>query len=118
VKVLVTGGAGFIGSHLCERLLRDCSEVICIDDFNDSYDPAVKRSNLEFCARCCNFTLIEGNILDSGLVGSVMDQEKPDAIVHLAALAGVRNSLQDPLKYIDTDIKGTVAILEACKKPM
>lgn len=116
MKVIVTGGAGFIGSHICERLLRSSSEVICIDDFNDSYDPAVKKSNIEFCLQCCNFRLIEGSILDSTLIGSVMDQEQPDAIVHLAALAGVRKSLQDPLKYIDTDIKGTVAMLEACKK--
>lgn len=114
--VLVTGGAGFIGSHLCERLLRSGSAVVCLDNFNKSYDPLIKRRNLEFCLRCSNFKLIEGDILDNGLADSIMLDSKPDAVVHLAALAGVRNSIAAPLDYVDTDIKGTVAMLEACKR--
>jgi len=116
MKVLVTGGAGFIGSHLCERLLRDGAEVICIDDFNDSYDPCIKRSNLDFCRRCSNFRLVEGSILDTSLIELIMALEAPEAVVHLAALAGVRSSLLNPLDYIDTDIKGTAVMLEACRK--
>jgi UDP-glucuronate 4-epimerase len=116
MKVAVTGGAGFIGSHLCERLLRDGTEVICIDNFNDSYDPCIKRSNLDFCGRCSNFRLIEGSILDTGLIDLVMAMESPEAVVHLAALAGVRDSISNPLDYIDTDVKGTAVMLEACRK--
>ncbi len=116
MTVLVTGGAGFIGSHLCERLLRDGSMVVCIDDLNDSYSPEIKHRNLEFCLRCSNFKLIEGSILDRGLVSSVMEQTDPDAVVHLAALAGVRSSISNPLGYIDTDVKGTAVMLEACRK--
>ncbi|HEY8349981.1 MAG TPA: NAD-dependent epimerase/dehydratase family protein [Clostridia bacterium] len=116
MKVLVTGGAGFIGSHLCERLLRSGSEVICLDNFNDNYTPSVKRKNLDFCVRCSHFRLVKGDILDPEVTDAVMVQEAPEAIVHLAALAGVRGSVLDPLKYVDTDVKGTVAMLECCRK--
>lgn len=114
--ILVTGGAGFIGSHLCERLLRCGFEVVCLDNFNKSYDPGIKRRNLEFCLRCSNFRLIEGDILDSGLIDSIMLDSKPAVVIHLAALAGVRSSISAPLDYVDNDIKGTVALLEACRK--
>lgn len=116
MKVLVTGGAGFIGSHLCERLLRSGYEAICLDNFNDSYTPSAKRKNLDCCVCCSHFRLIKGDILDGEVTGAVMEQEKPDVIVHLAALAGVRGSVLDPLRYVDTDVKGTVAMLECCRK--
>jgi len=113
--ILVTGGAGFIGSHLCEKLLLQGYEVLCLDNFNDSYDPSIKRSNLGKVLRHSHYKLLEGDILDESLVGSVLKNSKVDAIVHLAALAGVRRSILTPLDYIDVDIKGTVALLEACK---
>jgi len=116
MKVLVTGGAGFIGSHLCERLLRSWFEVICLDNFNDSYTPSAKRKNLDCCVRCSSFRLIKGDILDAEATGTVMEQEAPEVVVHLAALAGVRGSVLDPLGYVDTDVKGTVAMLECCRK--
>lgn len=116
MKVLVTGGAGFIGSHLCERLLRSGSEVVCLDNFNDAYDPQVKRKNLDYCVRCSGFRLVEGDILDGEATDKIIEQESPEVVVHLAALAGVRGSVLDPLKYVDADVKGTVAILECCRK--
>ena len=75
MKVLVTGGAGFIGSHLCERLLRSGSEVVCLDNFNDAYDPQVKRKNLDYCVRCSGFRLVEGDILDGEATDKIMEQE-------------------------------------------
>ena len=116
MKLLVTGGAGFIGSHLCERLLRSGAEVVCLDNFNDVYDPAMKKRNLDPCVRCSNFRLVDGDILDAEITAAVMEQEAPEVIIHLAALAGVRGSVLDPLKYVDADVKGTVAMLECCRK--
>ena len=114
--ILVTGGAGFIGSHLCEKLLLMGYGVICLDQFNDSYEPDLKRSNIQKVLRHSNYKLVEGDILDGDLVESLMKQSDTEAIVHLAALAGVRRSILTPLDYIDTDIKGTVTLLEACKR--
>lgn len=113
--VLVTGGAGFIGSHLCEKLLEEGKDVICLDNFNDSYDPKVKRENIQRSVRHSCYRLIEGDILDRDLVDKIMSTYPIDTVVHLAALAGVRKSIQSPLDYIDVDIKGTVLLLEACK---
>lgn len=114
--ILVTGGAGFIGSHLCEKLILLGHDVICLDNFNDCYDPLIKRSNIERVLRHSQYKLIEGDILDSDLVDSLVKQFNIEVIIHLAALAGVRRSILTPLDYIDTDIKGTVTLLEACKK--
>ncbi len=114
--ILVTGGAGFVGSHLCERLLIQGRTVICLDNFNDNYDPAIKRDNIQCCLRHSEFMLVEGDIMDNDLIDRLMTQYNIDTIIHLAALAGVRNSIAKPLDYIDTDIGGTVGLLEAGKK--
>jgi len=115
-KVLVTGGAGFIGSHLCDRLLKEGYEVICLDNFNDFYDPRIKEDNISDALKHKNFILIRGDILDKELLDDIFHKYDVDKIVHLAAIAGVRPSLVAPTKYIDVDIKGTVNLLEVAKK--
>ena len=114
----MTGGAGFIGSHLCERLLDDGSYVICFDNFDNFYDPNIKIKNVEeirnqFPER---FDLITGDIRNSDHLKEVFDRYKIDSVVHLAARAGVRPSLSDPLLYQDVNIRGTLILLEACRK--
>ena len=114
--LLVTGGAGFIGSHLCERLLALGFHVTILDNFNDSYDPLLKRGNIDKALQDGNYELIEGDIRDSGLLDCIMKDSKVEAVIHLAAFAGVRRSLENPLEYVDVDIGGTVNLLEVCKK--
>ena len=116
MKLLVTGGAGFVGSHLCESLLMKNCKVICLDNFNDFYDPKIKENNIENALTNRNFTLIRGDILDKELLENIFHKHDIDKIIHLAAIAGVRPSLVDPNKYIDADIKGTVNLLEIAKK--
>ncbi|MCX8130437.1 MAG: SDR family NAD(P)-dependent oxidoreductase [Clostridia bacterium] len=113
--VLVTGGAGFIGSHLCERLLASGHKVINIDNFNDFYDPAVKKANIINALKDPQYVLFQGDIRDERILEHVFACYGVDIVVHLAALAGVRRSLSNPLEYIDIDIKGTVNLLEFCR---
>lgn len=114
VKVLITGGAGFIGSHLCEALLAEGAELVVIDDFNDYYDPRIKRGNIAgFQDR---ITLIEGDIRDVALVESVFASYKFDRVFHIAARAGVRPSIANPRLYVSTNIDGTLNLLEGCRK--
>lgn len=118
---LVTGGAGFIGSHTCQALIRRGCDVICIDNFNDFYDPAYKRANIadiERTARTAQggFKLYEGDIRDTAFLNRVFEDTKPDLVLHLAACAGVRPSIADPVLYADVNINGTVNILECLKK--
>lgn len=120
MKYFVTGGAGFIGSHLCERLLKEGNEVYAIDNFNNYYDPNIKRENVEEIqktAKECKgkFILIEGDIrnledLEKIFVNNI------DIVVHLAAMAGVRPSIENEKLYWDVNIMGTQNILEECKK--
>lgn len=111
---LVTGGAGFIGSHLSEALLDQGHQVSIIDDFNDYYDPEIKRLNISgFLDR---ITLIEGDIRDTDLIERIFSKGKFDAIVHLAARAGVRPSIQAPKLYLTTNIDGTFNLLEASRQ--
>jgi len=115
MKVLITGAAGFIGSHLCERLLGDGWKVIGVDNFDDFYDPQIKRRNINDCLKDKNFQLIEADIRD----GAAMDKAVGDGveiIVHLAAKAGVRPSIAQPLLYADVNVNGTMVLLEAAKK--
>ncbi len=109
MKVLLTGGAGFIGSHLLERLLARGDTVSVIDDFNDYYDPAIKRRNLPESG----FRLHERDIRDAA---SIVAEEKPEAVIHLAARAGVRPSLKDPALYESVNVQGTLVLLEACRR--
>ncbi len=115
MKVLITGAAGFIGSHLSERLLQEGWTVVGVDNFDDFYDPDIKRGNNEKCLKDDNFRLIEADIRDNAAMKKVIG-EGFDIIVHLAAKAGVRPSIEQPLLYADVNINGTMVLLEAAKK--
>jgi len=115
-RILVTGGAGFIGSHLCGRLLDQGRELLVLDNFNDFYDPAVKRRNVEPLLAKSGFSLVEGDIRDPAAVKDVFSSFRPQAVVHLAAMAGVRPSIEKPLLYCDVNIAGTTVLLEAVRK--
>ncbi len=112
MKILLTGGAGFIGSHLGERLLRDGHELVIIDELNDFYSPAVKKANLESVLRAGPAAFYEADICDENAVTTIAAQHKPDVIIHLAARAGVRPSLEQPLLYERTNVRGTMVLLE------
>jgi UDP-glucuronate 4-epimerase len=115
MKVLVTGAAGFIGSHLVERLLREGCRVIGLDSFDTYvYDAETKRRNLREIGAHDHFRFVEGNILDEGLIASLVNGV--DLVAHLAALAGVRPSILAPQKYIHTNIQGTLTLLNACRE--
>lgn len=116
MSILVTGGAGFIGSHLCETLLGSGRDVIALDSFDTFYDPAVKRAGLTTCLASDRFRLIEGDIRDVACVEGVLKESKIDMIVHLAARAGVRPSIEQPLLYQDVNARGTMVLLEAARK--
>lgn len=113
---LVTGGAGFIGSHLIERLLSENHQVICLDNFNDFYNPAIKRENIKTASKNKNFKLIPGDILDENLLKNIFQSNHIDGIVHLAARAGVRPSLLQPKLYQEVNIRGTLNLLEMAKQ--
>jgi len=113
VKILITGGAGFIGSHLADRRLTRGDRVVVLDDFNDFYDPAVKRANVAPHRGNPAYRLVEGDIRDRGLVRRLFDEEKFDAVAHLAARAGVRPSLAEPVLYEEVNCIGTLHLLEA-----
>ena len=115
MKALITGAAGFIGSHLSERLLQNGWKVVGIDNFDDFYDPGIKRNNIVKCLRNENFRLIEADIRDNAAMDRVID-DGVETIVHLAAKAGVRPSIEQPLLYADVNINGTMVLLEAAKK--
>jgi UDP-glucuronate 4-epimerase len=113
---LVTGGAGFIGSHLVDRLLEAGRRVICLDDFNDFYDPALKREHAAVHRGHGGYRLVEGDIRDRALVERLLRRERPEVIVHLAARAGVRPSLKEPRLYAETNVTGTLNLLEAARQ--
>ncbi|HEX8295928.1 MAG TPA: SDR family NAD(P)-dependent oxidoreductase [Chthoniobacteraceae bacterium] len=113
MHILVTGGAGFIGSHLVEQCLAQGHTVAVLDDFNDFYDPAIKRANVAGFAR--DVPIHEADLRDGETVSRIVREGRFDTIVHLAARAGVRPSIQDPKLYIDTNITGTWHLLEAAK---
>lgn len=115
MKVLVTGGAGFIGSHTVERLLAKGSEVTVLDEFNDYYDPAIKRANVAAFQEKGAVRVVEGDIRDQATVSRVFADGKFDTVIHLAARAGVRPSIDDPALYLATNINGTFHLLEAAK---
>jgi UDP-glucuronate 4-epimerase len=116
IKTLVTGAAGFIGSHLCERLLAQGCTVTGIDNFDDFYDPRIKRRNLATCLDNANFSLVEADIRDADAMNATVARTNPDVIVHLAAKAGVRPSIEQPLIYADVNVNGTTVLLQAAAK--
>jgi len=115
-RILLTGGAGFIGSHLAERLLGEGSfDLTVVDDLNDFYSPAVKRANLEAIGRAGAFRFVEADIRNPDALAKVFDEGAFDTIVHLAARAGVRPSLKEPRLYAETNINGTLNLLELAR---
>jgi len=114
-KILITGGAGFIGSHVTRRLLGRGDAVVCLDDFNDFYDPALKRENAATFAGRDDWRLVEGDIRDAALVDKLFRDERFDAVIHLAARAGVRPSLKEPILYEEVNCIGTLRLLEAAR---
>ncbi|MFZ0506158.1 MAG: SDR family NAD(P)-dependent oxidoreductase [Chthoniobacterales bacterium] len=112
MKILVTGGAGFIGSHLVDVLTARGDSVVVIDDFNDFYDPEIKRSNL----RKTPAKIFTADVCDQDQINTIIQTQRPDVIVHLAARAGVLPSVQCPELYLKTNIFGTFNLLEAAKR--
>lgn len=113
MTILVTGAAGFIGSHLCEALLNDGHRVVGLDNFEPFYDPAIKWNNLEWALNQPAFSLVEGDIRDRQALRQIFSQHDVDAVIHLAAKAGVRPSILQPAEYIDVNVNGTLQILDA-----
>ena len=114
---LVTGGAGFIGSHLVDQLLKDPNtRVTVVDNFNDFYDPAIKRANIAAHLERPNFEMVEADITDSQAMNELFARTNFDCVIHLAARAGVRPSLANPLAYEDTNVRGTFNLLEAARQ--
>ncbi len=111
--VLVTGGAGFIGSHVARALLDRGDRVVCLDNLDPFYDERLKRENLAVCEGS-RFSFVSGDIRDGDLVRRVMDEARPSCVVHLAARAGVRPSIADPVGYADVNVTGTSVVLDAC----
>ncbi|VVB53034.1 L-arabinose 1-dehydrogenase (NAD(P)(+)) [uncultured archaeon] len=116
MTILVTGAAGFIGSHTTEKLLNVGHEIVGIDDLNDYYDPKQKQENLNILSKNKKFTFIKADIRDAKTTEETFKKHKPTAVIHLAARAGVRPSLLDPALYMDVNVKGTVHLLEAARK--
>ena len=113
MRILVTGGCGFIGSHLCERLLARGDELVIVDNFNDFYDPALKRANAQLLAGA---RIVTGDIRDADLMAKLFAEGNFEGVIHLAAMAGVRPSLLDPLHYTDVNLRGTGILLEELKQ--
>jgi UDP-glucuronate 4-epimerase len=113
MRILVTGGAGFIGSHLVEKLLATGHGVAILDDFNDYYDPQIKRENIAGVLK--DVAVHPVDLRENGAVRDLFHREKFEAIVHLAARAGVRPSIQHPQLYYDTNVNGTLHLLEAAR---
>ena len=112
--ILITGGAGFICSHLVRKLLNENLDVAVIDNFNSFYDPALKRENLEHVKD--RIELFETDIRDKIAIKRIFDTHKFETVIHLAAMAGVRPSIEDPGLYSEVNIDGTVNLLESCRK--
>lgn len=115
-SILVTGGAGFIGSHLVHQLLNQGNRVVVIDNLNTYYDPNIKLKNLAPFIHHEAFKFVKGDILDHNLVEDVFLNFKPEVVVHLAARAGVRPSIAQPQLYFEVNVMGTLQILEAMKR--
>ncbi len=116
MNVLITGGAGFIGSHVADKLLETGDKVFCVDNFNDYYDSDAKKKNIKAALENRNYKLFREDILNFNALDKIFQQSKPDKIIHLAARVGVRLSIKEPLLYADVNIKGTMHVLELARK--
>ncbi len=117
-KTFVTGAAGFIGFHLCMRLLSTGQHVIGLDNLNDYYDANLKRARLARLETHEGFSFHQKDLTDKKAIDEIFDKEKFDVVVHLAAQAGVRYSIQNPYAYLDSNLTGFLNILEACRRVM
>lgn len=114
-KVLVTGGAGFIGSHLVKKLIERKDFVVALDNFDPYYDPEIKVRNIRQVLQKKNFILVKGDVRNRSLVNKIIKKYSPDHVVHLAAKVGVRNSISQPIDYMEVNISGTLSMLEVVK---
>src|SRR5580658_470679 len=115
MRILITGGAGFIGSHVAERLLRDGHEIFILDDLNDFYSPALKRWNLAAVARAGMAGFYDCDIRNTERTRQVVEELCPGVVIHLAARGGVRQSLEQPFLYEEVNVRGTLTLLEASR---
>ncbi len=115
MKILITGGAGFIGSNLADRLLSAGHDIVIVDNFNDYYDVSLKEKNISANLNNPHYTLYRVDICNQDAIARVFSDNDIDVVVHLAARAGVRPSLENPVAYVETNILGTVNILEQMK---
>jgi UDP-glucuronate 4-epimerase len=116
-NLLITGGAGFIGSHLVDRLLKtNVDQITVVDDFNNFYEPHIKRENISEHLSDVRYKLVEADIRDRATLEKLFQQNRFDCLVHLAARAGVRPSLSEPQLYTETNINGTVNLLELARQ--
>ena len=116
MRVLITGGAGFIGYHLAKALINKRADVILLDNFNDFYNPEIKRQNVRDLQTIGHAPVHAVDILDREKLRNVFEQTRPEAVVHLAAWAGVRPSLEKPELYSDVNVTGTVNMLQMAKE--
>lgn len=117
MNILVTGGAGFIGSTLADKLLKiESNNIIVIDNFNDYYSPKLKEKNIKHNLDNKKYKLYRGDICDKSLLSRIFNESKIDIVVHIAASAGVRPSIDKPLDYVKNNIEGTINILEVMKE--
>ena len=116
MKILITGGAGFIGSNIAKKLMDRGDKVVLLDNFNDYYDPKLKEDRIKIFLKGYKPKLYRGDIRDAKLVEKIFKTEKIDKVIHLAAMAGVRNSLRDPKLYFDVNVMGSLNLLEAAVK--
>jgi UDP-glucuronate 4-epimerase len=116
LKLLVTGAAGFIGMHLCKRLLARGDDVVGLDNLNDYYDVSLKQARLARLTPSPRFTFVHADVTDRAGLAQVFNAHRPNRVVHLAAQVGVRNSVKNPSAYVDSNLGGFGNILEDCRK--
>ena len=114
-KVLVTGAAGFIGFHVARQLLANGREVVGADSINAYYDPKLKEARLELLKRDPKFSFVKHDLADRAASSALFEQHRFPIVIHLAAQAGVRYSLQNPYAYVDANLDGFINVLEGCR---
>src|SRR5262245_30987342 len=116
MSILITGGAGFFGSHLIPLLLTTRDEsLVCLDNFNDTYSPERKWANLAPFEDDPRVAIFAGDIRDVPLLKHIFERHQIRSVIHLAAHAGVRRSVDEPLEYAENNVNGTIALLEQCR---